>query len=282
MAKKGILYSTGQLDCLAYYAKVFPKIKSFIGDRELATKTWIPESIPPFILHRGSDDPPLTLKDILGNVTSIFLKKRVNKKLHQVEKELNEKQKLIWRYFVPRKFVELHYACNYEHPNKPFDRVFIDIDAGKNIQESTYINVIKQLLKEIKSDKELKKISKFKIYLLWTGRSVHVYLFLNKKLPHSAYTKYFAFTKSTLTSKWAKNISEKLKVKVKAGHQRTKGAIILDTSATPSGKLARCPYSLHLSSKGKFDGVSVPLKEKDIKLGLFKLRNLTPEKALKY
>ena len=280
MTKEGILYSTGQLDCLTYYTKVFSKIKSFIGNRELATKTFIPESPIPFILHRGSDDPPLHLSDI--RITSNFLKKRVGKKLHQVEKELNEKQKLIWRYFVPRKFVELHYACNYEHPNKPFDRIFIDIDAGKNIQESTYINVIKQLLKEIKSDKNLKKITSFRTYLLWTGRSVHVYLLLNKKLPHNAYTKYFAFTKSTLTSKWAKNISEKLKIEVKAGHQRTKGAIILDTSATPSGKLARCPYSLHLSSKGKFDGVSIPLKEKDIKIGLFKLRNLTPEKALDY
>ena len=279
--KEGILYSTGQLDCLAYYAKVFPKIKSFVGDREIATKTWIPESIPPFILHRGSDDPPLRLSDI--KVTQSLLKKRVGKKLHEVEKELSEKEKLIWRYFVPRKFVELHYACNYEGPGKSFDRVFIDIDAGKNIQEAKYIDVVKQLLKEIRADNELRKLASFRIYLLWTGRSIHVYLLLNKKLPHSAYNTYFAFTKSTLTTKWAQKISEKTKTKVKAGHERTAGAIILDTSATPSGKLARCPYSLHLSSKGKFNGVSVPLKEKDIKLGLFnKLKGLTPEKALSY
>ena len=281
MTKEGILYSTGQLDCLSYYAKIFSKIKSFIRDRELATKTFIPESPIPFILHRGSDDPPLKLSDI--RITPGFLKKRLGKKLNQVEKELDENQKLIWRYFVPRKFTELHYACNYEGPGKSFDRIFIDTDVGKNIQESRYIDVVKQLLKEIRVDKDLKKLTSFRIYLLWTGKSIHVYLLLSKKLPHSAYNKYFAFTKSTLTSKWAQKISEKTKMKVKAGHQRTPGAIILDTSATPSGKLARCPYSLHLSSKGKFDGVSVPLKESDLKTGLFnKLKRLTPEKALSY
>jgi len=280
MKKEGILYSSGQLDCLSYYSKIFSKIKNFIGDRELATKTFIPQSTIPFILHRGSDDPPLKLSDI--RISQSFLKKRVGKKLHHVEKQLNEKEKLIWRYFVPRKLIELHYACNYESPGKSFDRVFIDIDAGKSISESTYIAVVKQLLKEIRADKELKKLTSFRIYLLWTGASVHVYLLLNKKLPHSAYTKFFAFTKNTLTSKWAKNISEKTKIKVKAGHQRTAGAIILDTSATPSGKLARCPYSLHLSSGGRLNGVSVPLKESMIKPGLFKLRNLTPDQALKY
>ncbi len=279
--KKGVLYSTGQLDCLAYYSKVFPKIKRFVGDRELATKTFIPQSNIPFILHRGSDDPALRLSDI--KITQGFLKKRLGKKLHQVEKELNETQKLIWRYFVPRKFMELHYACNYEGAGKSFNRVFIDIDAGKNIQESKYIEVVKQLLKEIKKDKDLKKLTSFRIYLLWTGKSMHIYLLLNKKLPHTAYNKYFAFTKNTLTNKWAQNISKQTNIKVKAGHQRTSGTIILDTSATPSGKLARCPYSLHLNSKGKFDGISVPLKESDLKMGIFnKLKKLTPEKALKY
>ena len=58
--------------------RVFPKIKGFIGDREIATKTFIPESPIPFILHRGSDDPPLKLSDI--RITPGFLKKRVRKK----------------------------------------------------------------------------------------------------------------------------------------------------------------------------------------------------------
>jgi len=280
MKKEGILYSSGQLDCLNYYSKIFSKIKSFVGDRELATKTYIPESPIPFIIHRGSNSPKLELSDI--RVSQSLLKKRVGKKLHHVEKELNEKEKLIWRYFVPRKIVELHYACNYEGVNKSFDRVFIDIDASKGTSEATYVKVVQQLLKEIQTDKELKKICSFRIYLLWTGASVHVYLLLNKKLPHSAYTKYFAFTKNTLTTKWAKNISDKTRVKTKAGHQRTKATIILDTSATPSGKLARCPYSLHLNSRGKLTGVAVPLKESMLKTGLFKLRNLTPDQALKY
>ena len=145
--KSGVLYSSGQLDCLAYYAKVFPKIKSFVGDRELATKTYIPGV--GFILHRGSDDPALRLSDI--RITQGFLKKRVGKKLAQVEKQLNDKEKLTWRYFVPRELTELHYACNYEGPGKSFDRVFIDIDAGKNIQEAKYMAVVKELLKQLMS-----------------------------------------------------------------------------------------------------------------------------------
>jgi hypothetical protein len=281
MKKEGILYSTGQLDCLNYYSKIFSKIRSFVGDRELATKTFIPESIPPFIVHRGSNSPKLTLSNI--KINSSFLKKRVGKKLHQVEKDLTEQEKLVWRYFVPRKITELHYACNYESPGKSFDRVFIDIDASKGTSETTYLKIIKQLLKEIRSDKELKKITSFRIYLLWTGASIHVYLLLNKKLPAKYYTKYFSFGKTTLTTKWAKKISDKIKTKVKAHHERLKGATILDTSATPSGKLARCPYSLHFSSSGKLNGVSIPLKESMLKIGLFsKLKNLTPDKALKY
>ena len=281
MAKKGVLYNSGQLDCLSYYSKVFSKIKGFVQDREIATKTFIPESPIPFILHRGSKDPKLTLQDI--KITSSFLKKRVKHKLHQVEKNLSEKEKLIWRYFVPRKYVELHYACNYEHPGKAFDRVFIDIDAGKTLNEQKYISVVKQLLREIRKDKGLKKLAGFKTKLIWTGASIHVYIMLNKSLPHSAYDKHFAFAKSTLTSKWAKAITEKTKVRVKAGHERTSGFIILDTSATPSGKLARCPYSLHLSKAGKLNGVSVPITEAMLNPGIFsKLKALTPEKALKY
>ena len=281
MAGKGVIYSTGQLDCLSYYSKIFSKIKDFVNDREIATKTYIPESPIPFIVHRGSDDPVLRISDLLG-INQSFLKLRFHHKLHDVEKTLNEKQKLIWRYFVPRKLVELHYACNHEGINKGFDRVFIDIDASKGTTEAEYIKVVKQLLKEIKSDKELKKLSSYKIYLLWTGRSMHVYLMLSKKLPHSAYEKYFAFHKDTLTTKWANNITAKTKVNVRAGHERKKGAIILDTSATPSGKLARLPYSLHLNHNGELTGVAVPLKEKDLKPGLFKLGKLTPDKALKY
>ena len=277
MKKKGILYSTGQLDCLSYYAKIFPKIKSFVRDREIATKTFIPESKPPFILHRGSDEPKLKISDL--HITKRFLNLRVKKKLHQVENRLSEKEKLTWRYFVPRKLAELHYACNYELPNKTISRIFIDVDAGKNISESQYIKVIKELLKQIRLDKELKKLFSYKIKLIWTGASIHVYLLLNKNFPASIYTKYFAFTKNTFTTKWAKNISEKLGINVKAGHERKLNEIILDTSATPPGKLARCPYSLHLNKKGKLTGVSLPIKESDLN-NLSKLKNLSPDEVL--
>jgi len=271
MKKGGILYNSGQLDCLNYYSKIFPKIKSFVGDRELATKTFIPEPIPPFIVHRGSKDPSLTLKDL--KITPKLLKLRVGKHLHEVEKQLSEKEKLIWRYFVPRKLTQLYYACNYENPGKPFDRVFIDIDAGKGISEKKYAEAVKKLLRQIKSDKHLKELCSFKIKIFWTGASIHLYLMLNKKLPASSYEKYFGFTENTLTTKWANAIG------VKAGHQRKQGKIILDTSATPSGKLARCPYSLYINSKGKLKGVSLLIKESDLN-NLSKFKDLTADSAL--
>ncbi|RLG12613.1 hypothetical protein DRN73_02010 [Candidatus Pacearchaeota archaeon] len=280
MEKRGILYSTGQLDCLAYYSKIFAKIKNFVKDKPIATKTFLPKSEIPFILHRGSKDPLLRIQDLLG-IKQSFLKKRYHKKLHEIEDELSEKEKLIWRYFPPRRLIEIHYACNYELPSNKIDRIFIDIDSYKK-PEKDYILVIKELLNQIKKDKGLKKLFSFRIKILWTGASIHVYLLLNKSIPASYYEKYFSFHKNTFTSKWAQKITEKLKIQVKAGHERTPGKIILDTSATPPGKLARLPYSLHLSSKGRLNGVSIPLKESDIRPGLFKLRNLTPDKALKY
>lgn len=279
MVKKGILYASGQLDCLSYYSKIFPKIKSFVGDRELATKTFVPKAIPPFILHRGSKDPKLTLRDI-GSTQSL-IKMRVGKHIGDVEKHLNKKQHLVWRYFVPRKLTELHYAVNYEGQGKGINRIFIDLDS--KVSEERYLEVVKQLIKEIKKDKRLKKLVSYRIKLIWTGTSVHLYLMLQSKKPRSFYEKYFSFKKGSFTNKWAEEITKKTGVKVSAKHQRQKGSVILDSSATPSGKLGRVPYSLHLNSRGKLTGVSVPIKESDLRIKKFKeLKNLTPDKALKY
>jgi hypothetical protein len=53
----------------------------------------------------------------------------------------------------------------------------------------------------------------------------------------------------------------------------------LDTSNTPPGKLARCPFSLHIKNSKTIDGITVPVSQKeltDTKL-ISKLQKLTPE-----
>jgi hypothetical protein len=70
---------------------------------------------------------------------------------------------------------------------------------------------------------------------------------------------------------------------VVAGHERRKGALILDSSNTPPGKLARCPFSLHIKDSETIDGIAIPLTAKDLedKKLIFRLQSLPPEKIWK-
>jgi hypothetical protein len=67
---------------------------------------------------------------------------------------------------------------------------------------------------------------------------------------------------------------------VLAGHERRKGALILDSSNTPPGKLARCPFSLHIKDAETIDGIAIPLEMKDLedKKLISRLQSLLPEK----
>ena len=277
--KKNILYLTGQLDCLSYYKMIFQKLKNFLGDREIATKIFIGKNIG-FIVKRGSKDPALLIFDL--KISNKLLKLRKAEGLKDVRGKLKEKEILIWHYFVPRKMIEMHYACNREGVGKEIDRIFIDIDKGQKIDYGTYLKIVQELIRIIKSDNELKKLAKFKLFILWTGKSFHVYLLLSKKFPHYFYERYFSFEENTFISKWARTITKKTRIKVEAHHERIKDEVILDTSATPSGKLARCLYSLHISKEGKLVGVAVPIKERDLfKKNIIKeLLSLTPEKVI--
>lgn len=278
--KKDILHSTGQLDCLSYYRKVFPRIKNFLGDREIATKIYLGKNVD-FIVKRGSKDPALFVSDL--KISDRFLKLRKAGDLDGVRVKLNKKEILIWHYFVPRKLIEMHYACNGEGQGREINRIFIDIDKGDKVSYEDYLRIVQELVNRIKSDNELKKLIKFKIFIVWTGKSFHVYLLLGKKVSHSFYERYFSFNEGTFTTKWARIISEKTKIEVRAHHERIKDEIILDSSGTPSGKLARCPYSLHISKSGELNGVSVPVKEKELfdNTIIDKLINLAPDGVIK-
>lgn len=277
--KKGVLYKRGELDVLLYYSKVSKFLEKFLKGREIATKTVLPNFT---FLKRGSKDKPLFISDL-----KVIDKKMLDlrkKHLDEVKDKLKDKQVLVWQYFVPRKPVNFFYATNGEKPGKPIDRVFIDIDRQSHTSEDAR-KVAKELVKIIKEDKEFSGLVKFKIFIMWTGSSFHIYLLLNKKVSPEFYQKYLSYgekKESSFIAKWAQEVSKNTNIAVRAGHQRQKDAVILDSSNTPSGKLARVPFSLHISGKGEIDGVAVPLSEKELgdKTLINKQEKLTPDSVL--
>jgi hypothetical protein len=264
-----------------------------------------------YFLKRGSNSKPLYVRD-LKLVDEKFLKLRAKGHLKDFKDELSEKQILLWQYFVSRKPMNFFYATNGEGVGKGMGRIFIDIDKGKlgsgklvvggskEKEKTTTENrtaktkagsddvrrVALDLVRVIKSDKEFSKLLKFKIFVMWTGVSFHVYLFLKKKIDLDFYKKYLSYgekKEDSFIMKWAKDVSDQTGINVCAGHEKKRGAVILDSSNTPSGKLARVPFSLHLDKNGKIDGVAVPVSEKELsgKNLIKKLEKLTPDIVLK-
>lgn len=269
-------------DVIFYYERVFPKLKKFLKNREIATKTYLKNLD---IIKRGSNSPPLYIEALIKGVDKKFLNLRKgNSHLKEVKQKLTKNQINIWNYFVPRKLIELHYAVNHEHQNKPLQRLFFDIDRLDVPAEKAQL-VAQKLIEAIQKDKTFK--FKKKIFPLWTGNSFHLYIFLKKQLPHSFYEKCIHVNtknpEASFTGKWAKKINKEIKtVKISAGHEKKKGHIIIDPSLSPSGKIARCPFSLYIKSYSKIKGVAIPLSIKDMyKKSLIKeLREYTPEKVI--
>src|SRR3989338_691405 len=129
---RSVLKPFGSLDVLYYYAVVAEKLEKFLKGKELAVKVLLPKGIP-FFLKRGSNSPPLYAKD-LREVNEKVLKLRAKHGLSEVKSQLIGKQALIWEYFVPRKLIDFFYACNKEGQGKLIERIFIDIDKGKEIK----------------------------------------------------------------------------------------------------------------------------------------------------
>jgi len=280
MKKEGMLYSRGELDVLDYYSQISKYLVKFLKRKELATKTILKGFQ---FLKRGSNSPPLFIED-MNQVNNKMLKLRT-KHLDEAKSELTGKQVLIWRYFVPRKLVNFFYATNGENSGKSMDRIFIDIDRQTHSSEDAR-KVAIELVNQIKQDKEFHKLVKFRIFIMWTGSSFHVYLFLKDKVNLNFYQKYLSYGNNKPVSflmKWAESISKETKIRTKAGHEREKDSIILDSSNTPSGKLARVPFSLHIKDYQTVDGIAVPLSEKELGYNnlIEKLTNLTPDLILK-
>ncbi len=270
----------GFLDVTNYYSLTAKTLQGFIGDKEVAAKTWIPGMTRP-LLKRGTKEPPLACKDLAEAIDDEFLCLR-EKTLKEARNQLNGKQELVWEYFVPRKLSEFLFATNHESGNK-IDLLFYDLDLGKGLNGEHGRLAALALTQQIKADKEFQKECPGKTICSWTGNSFHVFRKLGKPKPASFYHEKISWTsEGNYTSKWVEAMQTELKFKVAAGHARTPKAVSVDPSQTPPGKLCRAPLgSLHVSNF-KVDGVSVPLKPEMLSSkGLVReLRAYAPERVL--
>lgn len=273
---KNFLHPHGSLDVLWRYSKVAPYLKEFLNGKEAASKI-IGENF--VLLKRGTKNPPIYIDDF-NDVDEKYLQLRARHHLKEVKDQLLPKQILLRKYFVPRKLVNFFYACNNEYGNT-IDRIFIDID-GQNSTADDVRKVTNELIKTIISDKTFKQLIDYKTLILRTWSSFHIYLLLKKTIDHTFYDRYLSYgegKEKSFITKRASEVSNKTKLQVIAGHERKKWAIILDTSNTPPGKLARCPFSLHIKDSKTIDGIAVPLSQEELsdpKL-IRRLEKLTPE-----
>ncbi len=279
MQKEGVLYPFSELDCLAYYARVIPRLKSFVGERELATKTFVPDAKPEFIVHRGSADPKLTVSEF-GKISKKLLELRQNHHLHDVLAQLSNHEHLIWRYFAPRKLIELHYACNFED-HTTLDRIVFDFDPDPQFSFKQVQHVVKTFIATIQLDRSFTSLFPCSIHVVWTGRGFHVYLFFKKSYPKNLYLEAFSWGKKhpTRFEQWCSATALSTGISVVPHHERMAKKIVIDSSISPPGKIVRAPYSLYLSSEGILNGVSVPLSLSaldDVHLHK-KLQALTPD-----
>lgn len=273
---KDILHQYGNLDVLCRYSKIAPLLTKLLTWKEIASKI-IGEKF--VLLKRGTKIEPLHIENF-QEIDENYLKLRANHHLDDVKEQLTPKQVLLRQYFVPRKLVNFFYACNNEYGNV-IDRIFIDIDRQTNSADDAR-KVASEVMKNIISDKQFKKLIFFKPLILRTGSSFHIYLLLKKPIDHNFYDKYLSYGKGkedSFPTKRAAKVSEATKLNVIAGHERRKWALILDTSNTPPGKLARSPFSLHIKDNKTIDGITVPVSQDELadpKL-INKLQKLTPE-----
>lgn len=273
---KDVLHPYDNLDVLWRYSKVAPYLREFLREKEVASKI-IGENF--VLLKRGTKNSPIYIDDF-DEVDQKYLQLRARHHLKEVEDQLTPKQILLRKYFVPRKLINFFYACNNEYGNK-MDRIFIDIDRQDNTADDAR-KVALELSKIILSDKTLTQLNGYTLLILRTWASFHIYLLLKKTIDHAFYDRYLSYgegKEKSFITKRANNVSNKTKLQVLAGHERRKWAIILDTSNTPPGKLARCPFSLHIKDSKTIDGIPVPITQEELsdpKL-ISRLEKLTPE-----
>jgi hypothetical protein len=248
----------------------------------------------PFLIKRGSKETPLTAADLAKAVDKNFLETRSRFEHLKDAREsgkLSVLQETVWSYFLPRKLADFFYACNGEAPGRSLDRVFFDLDRGKNMTVAQAQQAAAAFVNEINDDSSFwasaaGKSVRGKPFVAWTGSSFHVYLFFKSPQPARVYDSAFQYSKTApeanFTGKWVARMRKNLAFKIAGGHEKLADAVIVDPSQTPSGKLARAPFSLHMKDARSVDGVSVPVDAKRLaERGLEKeLRALSPRGVL--
>ncbi len=284
---KNILHPYEHTDVLLYYGIVAQKLKRYLKGKELAAKIWLPSGNLPFFIRRGSKDEPLFIEELCEGATEHLLEVRKGiENLKDAESKLSKKEAKVWHYFVPRKLIDFFYATNGESAGRNIDRIFFDIDKSDLPAEKAQ-EVARLLVELIEKDSEFNKLFKFKTFVMWTGSSFHVYLLLQKTIANSDYEKYISHKKDlpleSFTGRWAAEIKKQSKINAVGGHEQIKGAINIDPSQTPSGKLCRAPFGLHMKDAKTVDGVAIPLTVKMLsEKGLVKkLQSYTPELVVK-
>ncbi len=260
---KDVIKPFGQIDVLLYYGIVAEKLKKYLAGKEIAAKIWLgKKGFMPYLIKRGSKLTPLYIEEF-KEVTPEFLELRQKlKNLKVAIGKINKTQAKIWEYFLPRHLSDLFYATNNEKAKKPIERIFFDIDRG-NVKIEYAQKVAAKLVELIRTDNKFWDLVKGDLFVMWTGNSFHVYVFLKKEISTSVYDRYIAYSKKepllSFTGRWAKKINDSLKIKVIGGHEKQKGMVNIDPSQTPSGKLCRSVFSLHMKDENTIDGVALPL-----------------------
>jgi hypothetical protein len=290
-----VLFPYQKFDILYFYSKVArnKNLQAFLKGKEIASKIWIPSKIG-FFIRRGSKDEPIFINELASNeIDEKFFKLRTEEKREDAVKsgKLTKLQEKVWLYFPPSKCIDFFYACNGEGQGKQIDRIFIDIDRTNLEPEKAQI-VIRELIDLIKNDKQLENLISYRFAILWTGSSFHLYLMLEKPISLEIYNKYFAYSKNnpqaSFIGRWAEKIRERTKINVIGGHEKLENTIVIDPSQTPSGKLARAPFSLHFKKPAyekekSIDGICVPINEKMLEEEKLvkKLRSLDADQVLR-
>ena len=77
-------------DVIFYYRKIFPKLRKFLQEREIATKTMLKEVE---IVKRGSNSPPLYIDELIKGVNDKFLNLRKENHLKDVKQTNKDSNK---------------------------------------------------------------------------------------------------------------------------------------------------------------------------------------------
>jgi hypothetical protein len=258
-----VLRPYGDLDVLAYYGLVAPKLETFLQGRELATRTWLPQSRIRSVVKRGSQGPPLYIRQLVRAVTPQMISARMKfAHLEEGKHALSPDQSLVWYYFPPRRLIEFQYATNREGKGREIDRVLYDIDQGKGATAEDSIEVAALLAQAIMEDQQARDLSRGKPFVSWTGHSFHLLLSLREAQPARFYQDQIEYTGRghTLTDRLIDRVTREAQVPVTGGSTRLPGHVNIDPSQTPSGHLCRVPLGcLYMTDATAVEGVSVPL-----------------------